>query len=56
MPHTPPVKQKQPKKQSPTKPATHAPASPGPINLVSFSFDHRPTSFKSKSHNLEINK
>ena len=56
MPHAPPAKEKPPRKHSPTKPAQHAPASTNPVNLVSFTFAHPPSSFISKSDNINLKK
>ena len=58
MPHIPvePKKKKQPTKTTAPKPDTHAPTSDNPVNLVTFSFDHQPTSFKSKNQDLEKKK
>ena len=55
MPHIPvePKKKKQPTKTTAPKPDTHAPTSDNPVNLVTFSFDHQPTSSKSKKQDLE---
>ena len=58
MPRTPvePKKKKQPTKSIAPASDTHAPASTNPVNLVTFSFDHQPTSFKSKNQDLEKKK
>ena len=55
MPHIPvePKKKKQPTKTTAPKPDTHAPTSANLVNLVTFSFDHQPPSFKSKKQDLE---
>ena len=48
-------KNKLPKSTAPV-PDTHAPTSANLVNLVSFTFDHQPTSFKSKNQDLEKKK
>ena len=58
MPHIPaePKKKKQPPKTTAPKPTSHAPTSDNPINVVSFSFEHLVSSFKSNFKDLEIKK